>query len=750
VKGVGGFDPRTAYDAALKNATAAPPGNPFDSSVGRKGLVQSEFLGYTPNEVGEGASWALEGYINDFGIASMADKLSHERAFSAAERSRYADEATYFMNRAQNYVHLFDSRVGFFQGKSAAGEWTTPPDQFDPRVWRQNGDYTETDGWNFAFHAPQDGQGLANLYGGRDKLAAKLDQFFSTPETAKFPGTYGSPIHEMLEARDVRMGQWGASNQVSHHIPYMYDYAGRPYKAQAIVREALRRLFTGSQIGEGYPGDEDNGEMSAWYVFGALGFYPLRMGSPYYAVGSPLFTKATVHLQNGRELVIDAPHNSPQNVYVQGMRLNGRSYDKAYLTQDDLAHGGTIRFDMGPKPARWATAPDAAPPSITQGSAVPHPMEDAARPDQGQPAASDGDAGALFDNDSRSAATVSGTAPWVGFDFDAKRHVAFYTLTSAGGAAAADPRDWVVKGSDDGQTWTTLDERHGETFPWRQQTRPFRLRHAGDFLHYRIEFTRPGPTSLAEVELLSDQPIPANPISADVGTTSARAGTTAPVTVTVHNAGATAVSGQVTAVSADGWTVTPASAPVGPIAAGGSATATLNVAVPAGAQAGSHTLKVTVSTPAGVARVTAAVQVIGDTIEFTPGTDAETPWLIDPDGSQLDGAIHDGHGRFADNGSHFTYRFDLPADVTGGTLTLEIGNEYLVDVSTDGQSWHTVAREAGEVHGLENLGNPMVTLNLNDLRAGGRTVYLRVGDSKPDDGWGGWLGHLTLEMTTGT
>src|SRR3954451_11554200 len=120
----------------------------------------------------------------------------------------------------------------------------------------------------------------------------------------------------MLEARDVRMGQWGASNQVSHHIPYMYDYAGQPYKTQALVREATRRLFSGSQIGQGYPGDEDNGEMSAWYVFSALGFYPLRMGSPNYAIGSPLFTRAVIHRQGGGDIVVSAPQNSAGNVYV--------------------------------------------------------------------------------------------------------------------------------------------------------------------------------------------------------------------------------------------------------------------------------------------------------------------------------------------------------------------------------------------------------------------------------------------------
>jgi hypothetical protein len=471
------------------------------------------------------------------------------------------------------------------------------------------------------------------------------------------------------------------------------------------------------------------------------------MGSPTYAVGSPLFRKATIHLQNGRDLVIDAPNDSAKNIYVQGMTVNGQQWGRAYLTQDQLANGGHIEFAMGPKPSSWGTSQNDAPPSITKGDQVPHPMEDAARPDQGVPAASaGGDADTLFDNTSGTQTTVGGTEPWVGFDFDNPRQVDFYTLTSGSGAASADPRDWVLKGSNDGQTWTVLDSRQGQTFQWRSQTRPFQVHDPGAYRHYRIAFTTGGDTTLAEVELLSKQAIPANPISATVPTATAQAGSTAAVPVTVHNGGDSPVSGQLTSSAPSGWTVSPASAPFGPIPAGGSQTVTVNVGVPAGTAAGSYPVKFTASTPAGAGRVTGNVQVIGDTIEFTPGTDAETPWLIDPDGSQLDGAIHDGNGRFADGGAHFTYRFDVPSDVTGGSLELEIGNEYVVDVSNDGSSWRTVLKEPTEEHDLNNL-DPPHTLDLAPLLAGTHTLYVRVGDAKPDDGWGGWLGHLKLTMT---
>ena len=299
----------------------------------------------------------------------------------------------------------------------------------------------------------------------------------------------------MIEARDVRMGQWGFSNQVSHHIPYMYDYAGQPSKTEAIVREALRRLYLGSEIGQGYAGDEDNGETSAWYIFSALGFYPLQVGSPYYAIGSPLFTKATVHLENGHDLVVSAPSNSARNVYVQGLTVNGTPHDTAYITQADIANGGTLAFDLGPQPSQWATAAGAAPPSITTDDSVPRPLRDALGGGSGMVTASTGDSPAgLVDDNSGTEVSLDGAHPWIQYRFtgDTKQLVRFYTLTSGTGAAAADPRGWVVKGSNDGSSWKVLDERTGETFPWRSQTRAFKLARPGNYVYYRVEVTGNG------------------------------------------------------------------------------------------------------------------------------------------------------------------------------------------------------------------------------------------------------------------
>ncbi|MFC8128055.1 GH92 family glycosyl hydrolase [Streptomyces sp. NPDC057302] len=483
VKGVD-FDAKDAYDAALKNATVVPP----SSGVGRKGMETSPFLGYTPSETHEGLSWALEGYLNDYGISRMGTAL-----YKKTGEKHYKEESEYFLNRAREYVKLFDDKAagggtapGFFQGKDKKGEWRVPSEKFDPRVWGH--DYTETNAWGYAFTAPQDSRGLANLYGGRKGLGDKLDTYFATPETgsAEFAGSYGGVIHEMTEARDVRMGMYGHSNQVAHHVAYMYDAAGQPSKTQEKVREVLSRLYTGSEIGQGYHGDEDNGEQSAWYLFSSLGFYPLVMGSGEYAIGSPQFTKMTVHLDGGRDLVVKAPKNSAKNVYVQGLKVNGKKWTSTALPHKEIARGGVLEFDMGPKPSAWGTGKNAQPSSITQDDKVPSPRGDAIKGD-----------GALFDNTSETDATSSAA---VDLPVAKETKAVQYTLTSAADKAKA-PRGWVLQGSADGEKWKDLDKRSGESFAWDHQTRVFTVDKPGAYAHYRL--VPDGSATLAEVELLS-------------------------------------------------------------------------------------------------------------------------------------------------------------------------------------------------------------------------------------------------------
>lgn len=508
LKGVKNFDVDNFYKAALKDASVVSA----NSGTGRKGLSTSVFDGYTNTDTHQGMSWAMAGYLNDFAIANLSKELADQTSKDDKKHKEYEDNYQYYINRSQDYVNMFNPEVDFFMGRKPSGDWRTTPDKYDPRDWA--GDYTETNAWGMAFDAPYDGQGLANLYGGRKGLAKKLDKFFSTPETAQHPEGY--LIHEMREARDVRMGMYAHSNQPSHHILYMYEYAGQPWKTQEKIREVLSRLYIGSEIGQGYAGDEDNGEMSAWYLFNAAGFYPLRMGTASYAIGAPYFKKMTIHLENGKDIVINAPKVSDKNKYIQDMKLNGKSYNKLTLDHKDIADGATLDFEMGSTPSEWGTGKDALLPSITPvtedgASSVPKPLKDLTdgliQEDKGSVRDSEGNHTAeLFDNTSKSQWSVDKQSPSIQYQFlEGSQEAEMYTITSAKDDQKSDPKSWVLKGSNDGENWTELDHRTDETFKWRLYTRPFSIEKPGKYAYYKLEITENGggsSTSMAEVELL--------------------------------------------------------------------------------------------------------------------------------------------------------------------------------------------------------------------------------------------------------
>jgi predicted alpha-1,2-mannosidase len=475
LKGVALPDPLTAYDAGLRNATVAPEA----TEVGRKGVQTGFFAGYVSTDTEESVSWSLEAYLNDFGLAQMASRLADDPAVPADRRAELLEEAEYLRRRSLNYVLLFDNDINFFQGRRPDGTFAKSPADFDPEEW--GGDFTETDGWNFAFHVAHDPRGLANLYGGPAALEAKLDGYFSTPELAVKKGTYSIVIHEMLEARAVRMGQFGFSNQPAHHIAWMYNYAGVPSKAQAIVREVLDRLYVGEQIGQGYPGDEDNGEMSAWYLFAALGLYPLRMGAPEYAIGSPLFPRVLVSPLGGRPLTITA--SGAEHPYVQEVQVDGKQLPVASITHADLTAATALDFTLGASPSDWGTLE--LPPALTTGDSVASPLVDLVPVDPDNP---------LFDDTSATETTVD-TITW---SLPAPATATLYTLTSGSGAA---PTAWQLEASTDGTTWTVLDTRTTNGFRWPYQTRPFKIPTPAPYQHYRLAF--PTPTTLAQLELLS-------------------------------------------------------------------------------------------------------------------------------------------------------------------------------------------------------------------------------------------------------
>ena len=500
-----------AYQSALKNASMS---DFKGASGGRDGIDKGLFLGYTPGG-SQKFSWSIEGYINDAGIANMAKELGDMDAY------------TYYKSRATNYVNLFRDGDGvenkWLAAKNADGSWTRS--KVDPFAFHD--DYTETTALNMACSVPQDGQGLANLYGGRAALAEKLDQLFETTlETDTVGANQG--IHERREAQEVKMGEYGHSNQPSHHIPYMYLYAGRPDRTQEKVRQVLRQCYVGSRIGQGYIGDEDNGEMSAWFIFSAMGFYPLNMGNGELVFGSPLFKKITLHHENGHDLIIEAPNNSSTNIYVGGLTINGEAYSKTSIKQTDLTdqlktQDVVLHFDMQATPGKWGMGENDVPDSLTKGDETPDPLRDrtnsaAVVAKEVPTTLSSGDSiycadgenlKNLLDNNSKTSATLKPTDGSISlyYTFAKPQAVSLYTLTSASGGKDSAPKNFTLYLSNDGSTWTEADKRENVTFEWSLYTKPFKT-NAADYVQYRyvrLDIKSDSEIQLGELELMSTE-----------------------------------------------------------------------------------------------------------------------------------------------------------------------------------------------------------------------------------------------------
>ena len=499
LRGVTGFDIRAAFASMLKNALTYSD----DGRVGRKGNDRSIFKSYVPVEsVPESTAWTLEDTINDFGIAQIAKALGDEVHYE------------YFLNRSLRYVASYSPAVGFFRGKRQDGHWRTPDSQFDPREW--GNEYTEGNAWHYSAAVTTDVQGMANLFGGRERLAERLDSVFSASAEFKV-GSYSNVIHEMREARATGMGQYAHSNEPLHSMIYLYDYANRPASTARRVRQVLARLYdSGVGTGRGYLGDEDNGQLSAWYLFSALGFYPASPGHAEYAIGSPLFRQATLHLENSKQFTVSAPENSSRNVYIQSAMLNGAPYSKSYLSHADIMAGGLLELKMGPAPSKWASGVDDVPSSITSALDSQPPVFRAdlavgGTITEGPIGPIGPDAAMLFDDDSDTYWGAPGHKFTIQYRFaNTKKHIAsLYTVTSAKDNPEADPRDWLLQASDDCVHWQTIDQRTNQHFNWRQQTQVFAVRNPAPHACYRFaieanhgaRFTR-----VAELELIGAAP----------------------------------------------------------------------------------------------------------------------------------------------------------------------------------------------------------------------------------------------------
>lgn len=332
LKGVMVKDTATLRAGLLHGANAV---HPSVSSTGRKGWEAYNELGYVPCDIGikESAARTLEYAYNDWCIWQLGRKLKWE-----------ASLLNTLAQRAMNYRNLFDPETSLMRGRKSDGTFQTP---FSPLKW---GDaFTEGNAWHYTWSVFHDPKGLSSLMGGDRKMSLMLDSVFSTPPVFD-ESYYGFVIHEIREMQIANMGNYAHGNQPIQHMIYLYNYIGEPWKAQSRLREVMDKLYKPTP--DGYCGDEDNGQTSAWYVFSALGFYPVAPASEQYVLGSPLFPKVKIALPNGRRLLLNAKGNTSDTPYIYGMTVDGKVWNKNFLTYSQLLKGGEISFEMSNKPNR--------------------------------------------------------------------------------------------------------------------------------------------------------------------------------------------------------------------------------------------------------------------------------------------------------------------------------------------------------------------------------------------------------------
>ncbi|EAQ99990.1 GH92 family glycosyl hydrolase [Maribacter sp. HTCC2170] len=352
LKGIDLGDTEVLLEAMVKNATTSN-NRPLSNgnvirSVGREGVDYYNKLGYVPYDVGinENAARTLEYAYADFTIGQMATKLGK------------TELANTFYKRSMNYKNLFDPSTKWMRGKNEDGTFQSP---FNPLKW---GDaFTEGNSIHYTWSVFHDINGLMDLMGGKKEFENQLDAVFDMPPDFDH-SYYGFTIHEIREMQIMNMGNYAHGNQPIQHMIYLYNYANASYKAQEKIRTVLTKLYAATP--DGYCGDEDNGQTSAWYVFSSLGFYPVTPGVDEYVIGSPLFKKASIYLENGNRFEISAPENSGKNFYIQSASLNGAEYDKSYLKYEDIQKGGKLQFNMDNQPNKnWANEDSSVPYSLS-------------------------------------------------------------------------------------------------------------------------------------------------------------------------------------------------------------------------------------------------------------------------------------------------------------------------------------------------------------------------------------------------
>ena len=327
LKGVRGYDIDALWEAVKHGANADLP----RTTSGRKQWATYNKLGYVPyDSINESAARTLEYAFDDWSIYKLGQALGKPEK-----------EIKVYAEHAMNYKNLFDKEHNLMRGKLANGEWAP---NFNPFKW---GDaFTEGNSWHYSWSVFHDPQGLIDLMGGTDTFNQMLDSVFILPPIFD-DSYYGGVIHEIREMQIMNMGNYAHGNQPIQHMIYMYNYSGQPWKTQYWLRETMNRMYNAHA--DGYCGDEDNGQTSAWYIFTAMGFYPVCPGSNQYVLGAPYFKKMTLHLENGKDVVVTAPENSDENRYVQKLIVNGAEHKVNYVNHADLLQGARMDYVMGAK-----------------------------------------------------------------------------------------------------------------------------------------------------------------------------------------------------------------------------------------------------------------------------------------------------------------------------------------------------------------------------------------------------------------
>ncbi|MEO6150233.1 MAG: GH92 family glycosyl hydrolase [Mucilaginibacter sp.] len=331
VKGIKTVDPKKTLEAYYHEATNKGPGG---AANGRPQAAAYFQLGYipSPEKLGSGeVAQTLESAYDDFCGYQLA-KLTNQPFYEEI-----------FARQMYNYKNIYDPATGFMRGRQANGNWQP---EFDKYSW--GGPYVEGNAWHWVWSVFHDVQGLQNLMGGEKKFITKMDSVFTEPNTVHTGGYLGWWLHEMTEMQLDSLGQYAHGNQPIQHMIYLYNYAGQPWKSQFHARNVMAKLYNSTE--KGYPGDEDQGQMSSWYVLSALGIYSVCPGTDQYVIGSPVFKKATLTLENGKKFVIEGVNNSKDNVYIQSATLNGKDLQHNFITHSDITNCGVLQFEMGDKP----------------------------------------------------------------------------------------------------------------------------------------------------------------------------------------------------------------------------------------------------------------------------------------------------------------------------------------------------------------------------------------------------------------